>query len=51
MKGLKNITIRVTDEMLEKIDEIVNNGKFVSRSDFIRYCIVRGLERYGKRKK
>jgi Arc/MetJ-type ribon-helix-helix transcriptional regulator len=51
MKGLKNVTLRLTDEMIEKIDEIVNSGKFISRSDFIRFCILKELDRYGKHKK
>lgn len=39
MSGLANFMIRVSPEILKKIDKLVEQGKYSSRSDFAKMAI------------
>ncbi|MGQ4892168.1 MAG: ribbon-helix-helix domain-containing protein [Candidatus Njordarchaeia archaeon] len=43
---MQTISFKTTDEMLRKMDEMVERGLFVSRSDLIRSAIRLLLEQY-----
>jgi len=47
------VLISITDELLKKVDEIVNSGRYRSRSEFIREAIrlLLDRERYATRLK
>jgi len=45
MTRLKLISLKLPEEMLDTIDEIVKTGKYASRSEFIRTAIREKIER------
>jgi len=48
---MQTVSFKVTDEMLRKMDELVEEGYFIHRSDLIRYAIRMLIEEYEKMKK
>lgn len=49
--SLRTISFKVTDELIKKIDELVEEGMFLNRSEAIRYAIRLLLEQQEKIKK
>jgi len=45
---MKVISFRIEDEILDRIERIVEKGLFKDKSEFIRYAIKRILEVYEK---
>ena len=43
---MRVLSIRLPDWMIEMIDRLVENGVFISRSEFIRFCIRRGFKQF-----
>lgn len=44
MRKTNRITIRLTDEMIKRIDKIMESGKYLNRSDLIRDLIWSGFK-------
>jgi len=40
------VTIRLPKRVVEKIDKLVENGNFMSRSSFVRYAVMVVLDNY-----
>ena len=49
MPKLKLITLKLPEEMIEAIDELVKIGRYTSRSEFIRAAIREKLEKEQKK--
>jgi Arc/MetJ-type ribon-helix-helix transcriptional regulator len=47
----KSIPIQMPIKIINKIDDLVKKGKFLNRSDFIRYAIRRYLSKNENEKK
>ncbi|NIQ06403.1 MAG: ribbon-helix-helix protein, CopG family [Candidatus Korarchaeota archaeon] len=47
---MKTVSFKISKEMLKRVDKLVNNGEFPSRSEFIRESIRRNLKRYERKK-
>ena len=45
---MQTVSFKITEEMLKKIDELVDKGIFISRSDLIRSALRMLLEQYQK---